>query len=162
MRQVVLAGPDDLRRRADGLGGLDGVDDEVHLGSSPEPSAEERRVDGDPLPRQTGEPRRGLLRISRVLGRCPDLAGVGPHVRGRVHRLHARVLEEGDLVYRLEGPAMGDRQDRLGVAVLPHHPARLGAERRVVSQDLCAADLSQRPLVPRDLENLPTVQGGPE
>src|SRR5438128_413207 len=99
---VLLATPDHLYRAGDLLRNLHGPDDEVDLESPAEAAAQEMVVHLDLGLRQPGHLCRGGLGECRDLCSHPDVAPVGPHVDGAVHRLHCSVREERLLVDRLD------------------------------------------------------------
>src|SRR6266850_4898292 len=161
MLDVVLARPDDLHGRVDGLRRLDGVGDEVGLAAPAEAAPEQRRHDLHALHRHAGEPRGERLVAARVLRRRPEGDAVGHDVRGGVHRLHARVLEERHLVDGLDDLAAG-AQRLLGVALVARDLARLLGGRRILLADLRAGERGHGALVPRDLERAAALQRRPE
>jgi hypothetical protein len=95
---ILFAGPDDFDRRAHGLRGQHGVNNEVGDEPPPEPTAKERPVNPDLLFRKTQDLRDDELRELLALSRRPHLAPVGCDVCRAVHRLHRRVCEKLRLV----------------------------------------------------------------
>ena len=160
---VVLARPDHLDRRPDGLGNLHGLAHEVAVGHRPpaEAAAQQRRVQRHLFRLQPGLLRRGVAVDGLELRADPDLAAVGPHVGDAVDRLHRRVGQVRQVVDGLE--RLGRLSQGLGrVAVLAcDHPGLLG-ELGVLLELRAAVEAGERPVVPDDLERLAPLLGGPE
>src|SRR5438034_10643418 len=112
-----------------------------------------------PPPRSTLFPYTTLFR-SLVLGRRPDVAPVGADVGRAVHRLHRGVVQERDLVHRLD-PLRGPGQRDRGIAVLARLGARLLGEARELSPDRVGIERPVVALVPLDLERAPAGNGLP-
>ena len=133
---VVLAGPGQLDRLAvHRLGDERRLDHVVRLGLAAEAAAEQRDVDGHVLGRDAEARRQVIARGLRRLHAGPGLALAVRDLHHRRRRLHGRVREMRDVVFRLD--ALGSAGQRLiGVAVVAHdHAAGLAhglLQRRLV------------------------------
>ena len=97
---VVFARPGDFHRCADGFRYFDGFGDEIGHAAPSEAAAHELRMNPHFLGRQTGSLRGRALRQRLHLRGRPDIAGIGAHVGGAVHRLHGGVGQERRFVNR--------------------------------------------------------------
>ena len=156
---VLLARPDDLHRPVDLLRDAHGLGDIVHFEPPAEAAADQMIVDDDLLERQTRHLRRDPLRAGDDLIADPDLAGVGTNVHGAVHRLHRRMGEERHVIGRLDFRSLA--QSLVDVAGRFRDRARFLACRDEAVQHIGRRHVGVRPFVPRDVEGVEALLGGP-
>src|SRR6185437_16423338 len=97
---------------------------EVRLAAPSEAAAEVLHVNLYARGRNPEHGRCGRLRRLRVLRSTPDLATLIGHLRGAVHRLHARVREIRNLVSRLDA-LRRSRKSGLNIPIVASHDTRL-------------------------------------
>jgi hypothetical protein len=90
-----------------------GLFDEVDLEPTTKATAENMIVHDYFFRRQTGHFGRNRLGSRLHLNPDPDLARIGSHVRGTVHRLHRRVREKRHLVCCVQALALSERLGRI-------------------------------------------------
>ena len=156
---VLFARPDDLDRPVDLLRDAHGLADIVHFEPPAETAADQVVVDDNLLERQPGHLRCDSLRAGNDLIADPDLARVGTNVHGAVHRLHRRMCEERHVVGRLKfrplAQSLGDVAGRF------RDRARFLARGDKAVQHIGRGHLGVRPFVPRDVEDVEALLGGP-
>ena len=151
MLDVLVAGPDHLDRTVDLLRDLRRLEDEVHLQTPAEASAQQVVMNLDSVPRQAGRPSGCGLRAGLDLRPHPDVTAVLADVDGAVNRLHRGVRQKRHLIDRLDLP--GRTRQRFGdVAVLARDRARLARGRCELLDDVGGAELRVRALGPADVE----------
>ena len=110
---VVFARPHRLDRNAGRFRDLDRIGDVVDREPPAEAAAQQRRVDGNGVDRQSRDFRGDRLRRRRDLRRRPNRHAFGAHFGGRVHRFHRRVREIWHVVGRAHDVAARQRSARI-------------------------------------------------
>ena len=156
---ILFARPDDLDGPVDLLRDAHRLGDVVYFEPPAETAADQMVVDDNLLGRQPGHLRRDPLGAGDHLIADPDLAGVGANVHGAVHRLHRRMGEERHVIGRLEfrslAQSLGDVAGRFRDGALS---LACGDES---VQHVGRRHVGVRPFVPRDVEGVEALLGGP-
>ncbi len=149
-----------MHGRAGGFRNFDSFRDEILLGAAPEAAAQKRRVYADLLRLEPGDLR------TRVLTECLELrwrvnvATVGAHVGGAIHRLHRGVGEKRNFVssFHFLGRA---RERRVGVAIFPRDGAGFFSSSEIELANGVAGVRGVRAFLPGDLQRAPAFHRGP-